>query len=125
MKPNINVQIWDNYPVVYVNTWFPQDGLECDRLLHSVWLSVGIFLLQEIPFQHIWSGNQNNLHCSFSLELVEGSSPNVSCKIQVYQKAMLNNRQVLNIQNNFNKEVWMQAIQNQTLLRFPTNNTQG
>ncbi|XP_048760226.2 netrin receptor UNC5C-like isoform X3 [Ostrea edulis] len=59
---------------------------------------------QEIPFQHIWSGNQNNLHCSFSLELVEGSSPNVSCKIQVYQKAMLNNRQVLNIQNNFNKE---------------------
>eukprot|EP00105_Crassostrea_gigas_P025237 XP_011445742.1 PREDICTED: netrin receptor UNC5C isoform X3 [Crassostrea gigas] len=59
---------------------------------------------QEIPFQHIWSGNQNNLHCSFSLELVEGSSPNVSCKIQVYQKAILSNRQVLNIQNNFNKE---------------------
>ncbi|XP_078318953.1 netrin receptor UNC5C-like isoform X2 [Crassostrea virginica] len=59
---------------------------------------------QEIPFQHIWSGNQNNLHCSFSLELVEGSSPSVSCKIQVYQKAILSNRQVLNIQNNFSKE---------------------
>lgn len=64
--------------------------------------------LQEIPFQHIWSGNQNNLHCSFSLELVEGSSPSVSCKIQVYQKAILSNRQVLNIQNNFSKEVWRQ-----------------
>ncbi|XP_062598853.1 netrin receptor UNC5B-like isoform X1 [Saccostrea cucullata] len=59
---------------------------------------------QEIPFQHIWSGNQNHLHCSFSLELVEGTSPDVSCKIQVYQKAILNNRQVLNIHNNFNKE---------------------
>lgn len=74
---------------------------------YNIWTIFSIiwFLFQEIPFQHIWSGNQNNLHCSFSLELVEGSSPNVSCKIQVYQKAILSNRQVLNIQNNFNKEV--------------------
>lgn len=62
------------------------------------------FFFQEIPFQHIWSGNQNNLHCSFSLEMMERGLNKVSCKIQVYQKAILSNRQVLNIFNNF-KEV--------------------
>ncbi|XP_076074921.1 netrin receptor UNC5C-like isoform X1 [Mytilus galloprovincialis] len=59
---------------------------------------------QEIPFQHIWSGNQNNLHCSFSLEMTERGLNKVSCKIQVYQKAILSNRQVLNIFNNFKEK---------------------
>lgn len=59
---------------------------------------------QEIPFQHIWSGNQNNLHCSFSLEMLERGIPKCSCKIQVYQKAILSNRQVLNIFNNFQEK---------------------
>ncbi|XP_069123995.1 netrin receptor UNC5C-like [Argopecten irradians] len=59
---------------------------------------------QEIPFQHIWSGTQNNLHCSFSLELVDRAYHKVSCKIQVYQKAILSNRQVLNISNNFKEK---------------------
>ena len=59
---------------------------------------------QEIPFQHIWSGNQNNLHCSFSLEMMERGLNKVSCKIQVYQKAILSNRQVLNIFNNFKEK---------------------
>jgi len=61
---------------------------------------------QEIPFRHIWSGNQNNLHCSFSLEMVERVQDAVRCKIQVYQKAILSNRQVLKINTNF-KEVWI------------------
>ncbi|XP_060560218.1 netrin receptor UNC5B-a-like isoform X3 [Ruditapes philippinarum] len=56
---------------------------------------------QEIPFRHIWSGNQNNLHCSFSLEMVERVQDVIRCKIQVYQKAILSNRQVLKINTNF------------------------
>lgn len=55
---------------------------------------------QEIPFRHIWSGNQNNLHCSFSLELLDRSQHMISCKIQVYQKAILSNRQVLHVHTN-------------------------
>nr|KAG5709521.1 hypothetical protein BaRGS_023203 [Batillaria attramentaria] len=59
---------------------------------------------QEIPFRHIWSGNQNNLHCSFSLELMERSQSRLACKIQVYQKGMLQNRQVLHINTNFKEK---------------------
>lgn len=59
---------------------------------------------QEIPFRHIWSGNQNNLHCSFSLEMVDRIQDGLRCKIQVYQKAILSNRQVLKINTNV-KEV--------------------
>ncbi|ESO83456.1 hypothetical protein LOTGIDRAFT_197315 [Lottia gigantea] len=59
---------------------------------------------QEIPFRHIWSGNQNNLHCSFSVESIDRIQSNVSCKIQVYQKAVPNNRQVIRISSNI-KEV--------------------
>ncbi|GFR84427.1 netrin receptor UNC5C [Elysia marginata] len=55
---------------------------------------------QEIPFRHIWSGNQNNLHCSFSLELLDRSVSKIACKIQVYQKAILSNRQTLLINCN-------------------------
>ena len=61
-------------------------------------------VFQEIPFRHIWSGNQNNLHCSFSLEMVDRVQDRISCKVQVYQKAILSNRQVLKINTNF-KEV--------------------
>ena len=60
--------------------------------------------VQEIPFRHIWSGNQNNLHCSFSLELLDRGTTRLACKIQVYQKGILQNRQLLNINTNF-KEV--------------------
>ncbi|KAL5018398.1 hypothetical protein ScPMuIL_004120 [Solemya velum] len=60
---------------------------------------------QEIPFRHIWSGNQNNLHCSFSLELLDRETHRISCKIQVYQKAILNNRQMLNISCNFKEKM--------------------
>ncbi|KAK7500846.1 hypothetical protein BaRGS_00007726 [Batillaria attramentaria] len=60
---------------------------------------------QEIPFRHIWSGNQNNLHCSFSLELMERSQSRLACKIQVYQKGMLQNRQVLHINTNFKEHL--------------------
>ncbi|XP_070183045.1 netrin receptor UNC5C-like isoform X2 [Littorina saxatilis] len=59
---------------------------------------------QEIPFRHIWSGNQNNLHCSFSLELVDRSNPRLACKIQVYQKGILQNRQLLNVNTNFKEK---------------------
>ncbi|XP_076459267.1 netrin receptor UNC5C-like isoform X2 [Babylonia areolata] len=56
---------------------------------------------QEIPFRHIWSGNQNTLHCSFSLELVERDSGQLSCKIQVFQKGVMANRQVMHVSTSF------------------------
>jgi hypothetical protein len=73
-------------------------------------LTICFFSFQEIPFQHIWSGNQNNLHCSFSLEMMERGLNKVSCKIQVYQKAILSNRQVLNIFNNFKENKTKKSI---------------
>ncbi|XP_064636504.1 netrin receptor UNC5C-like isoform X2 [Lineus longissimus] len=69
---------------------------------------------QEIPFRHIWSGNQNNLHCSFSLEHVERNQQKLGCLIQVYQKGILTNRQVLNINCNL-KEIHL--ISNSTLIK--------
>ncbi|WAQ96586.1 UN5BB-like protein [Mya arenaria] len=69
--------------------------------LNNGWRSKLAANYQEIPFRHIWSGNQNNLHCSFSLELVERVPEAIRCKIQVYQKAILSNRQVLKINTNF------------------------
>ncbi|XP_050391272.1 netrin receptor UNC5C isoform X2 [Patella vulgata] len=60
---------------------------------------------QEIPFRHIWSGNQNNLHCSFSVELIDRAQFSVSCKIQVYQKGVLNNRQVIRISSNLKEKL--------------------
>ncbi|XP_035824121.1 netrin receptor UNC5B-b [Aplysia californica] len=68
--------------------------------LSSGWRSKLAANYQEIPFRHIWSGNQNNLHCSFSLELQERSVSRLACKIQVYQKAILSNRQTLLINCN-------------------------
>ncbi|KAF6017051.1 UNC5C [Bugula neritina] len=52
---------------------------------------------QEIPFRHVWNG-QSNLHCSFAFERVS-APPNttLSCKIQVYQKSVLSNRQQITI----------------------------
>ncbi|XP_052267332.1 netrin receptor UNC5B-a-like isoform X2 [Dreissena polymorpha] len=69
--------------------------------LNNGWRSKLAANYQEIPFRHIWSGNQNNLHCSFSLEMVECVQEAIRCKIQVYQKAILSNRQVLKINTNF------------------------
>ncbi|XP_076458521.1 netrin receptor UNC5C-like [Babylonia areolata] len=59
---------------------------------------------QEIPFRHIWSGNQNTLHCSFSLELVERDSGQLSCKIQVFQKGVMANRQMMHVSTSFTQE---------------------
>ncbi|XP_055875980.1 netrin receptor UNC5C-like isoform X3 [Biomphalaria glabrata] len=68
--------------------------------LSTGWRSKLAANYQEIPFRHIWSGNQNNLHCSFSLELQDRAVAKIACKIQVYQKAILSNRQTLIINCN-------------------------
>ncbi|KAK3780153.1 hypothetical protein RRG08_051631 [Elysia crispata] len=75
---------------------------------------------QEIPFRHIWSGNQNNLHCSFSLELLDRSVSKIACKIQVYQKAILSNRQTLLINCNLKDNAPSNAVSsngNNTLVK--------
>ncbi|KAL8580950.1 hypothetical protein ACOMHN_017517 [Nucella lapillus] len=59
---------------------------------------------KEIPFRHIWSGNQNTLHCSFSVELVERDPCPLTCQIQVYQKGVVTNRQLIHVNTSFTQE---------------------
>ncbi|XP_076447398.1 netrin receptor UNC5C-like isoform X3 [Babylonia areolata] len=84
---------------------------------------------QEIPFRHIWSGNQNNLHCSFSLELLERGTTRLACKIQVYQKGILQNRQVLHINTNFKEKATpvqpVGAARSSTVNTNTTNSSSG
>ncbi|ELU09598.1 hypothetical protein CAPTEDRAFT_229366 [Capitella teleta] len=54
--------------------------------------------LEEIPFGHIWSGTQHGLHCSFTLEHTDRSQQHLSGHIHVFQKSLLPNRQLLQIE---------------------------
>ncbi|KAL8580949.1 hypothetical protein ACOMHN_017516 [Nucella lapillus] len=69
--------------------------------LSSGWRSKLPASYQEIPFRHIWSGNQNTLHCSFSVELVERDPCPLTCQIQVYQKGVVTNRQLIHVNTSF------------------------
>lgn len=60
---------------------------------------------QEIPFWHIWSGTQNGLHCSFALEHLDRAQDTLSCDIHIFQKALMANRQVLQITCNVKQNV--------------------
>jgi len=56
--------------------------------------------LQEIPFGHVWSGTQNGLHCSFTLERTDRTQFGLSCTLQVYQQSLASARQLLHIAAN-------------------------
>lgn len=58
-----------------------------------------IFFLcsQEIPFFHVWSGNYNTLHCSFTLAREDPSLDVVGCRVHVTQGSAQTSLQVLEI----------------------------
>lgn len=52
---------------------------------------------QEIPFFHVWSGNYNTLHCSFTLAREDPSLDVVGCRVHVTQGSAQTSLQVLEI----------------------------
>ena len=59
-----------------------------------------MLLLQEIPFDHVWSGTQNGLHCSFTLERTERTQFVLTCTLQIYQQSLPTARQLLHVAAN-------------------------
>ena len=60
-------------------------------------LRVTCRLVQEIPFGHVWSGTQNGLHCSFTLERTERTQFVLDCFVHVYQPTLPAGRQLVHI----------------------------
>ncbi|GAB6028496.1 unc-5 [Chamberlinius hualienensis] len=77
----------------------------CLEDVKSGWRSKPAANYQEIPFQHVWSSTQNNLHCSFTLEHLDRLVQSISCSILVYQTGLQAHRQVLRINSNLREKI--------------------
>ncbi|KAG1696683.1 Netrin receptor UNC5B-a [Nymphon striatum] len=60
---------------------------------------------EEIPFCHIWSGSQNNLHCSFSMEQSEASVNRLECNILIHQEEDTQSTVRLAVQTDVDKDM--------------------
>ncbi|XP_076327168.1 netrin receptor UNC5C-like isoform X2 [Tachypleus tridentatus] len=80
--------------------WFQDGGSNLCLCLEDIgpgWRCKPGANYQEIPFQHVWSGRQNQLHCSFTLEHLDRSLQKIRCHILVYQRGVQAHRQLLRI----------------------------
>ncbi|XP_029439705.1 netrin receptor UNC5A [Rhinatrema bivittatum] len=51
----------------------------------SLWKSKLLVSYQEIPFYHIWNGDQQHVHCTFPLQRFNLSTAQLACKIWIWQ----------------------------------------
>ncbi|XP_022242662.1 netrin receptor UNC5A-like isoform X3 [Limulus polyphemus] len=80
--------------------WFQDGGSNLCLCLEDIgpgWKCKPGANYQEIPFQHVWSGRLNQLHCSFTLKHLDRSIQTIHYHILVYQRGVQAHRQLLQI----------------------------
>lgn len=79
---------------------------------------------QEIPFLHVWSGHQNSLHCSFTLEHIDRCIQMIGCNVLVYQRGTQAHRQLLRINTDLKEKMPSNPGSVQSIVTSIGSNTQ-